>query len=391
MYKRNISFNERFFIATDRITPPFCNQMIYVGHGVFDEERWKHAIEIASKANPGSRVILKGALSFSKWVDSGEAPRLRIVDGSGWQGTGDEGAPFLQEHLDPINGPSCEVVLIKGDMLRAAFRTHHAVMDGRGTIHWAEDIFRVLRGEEPVGSGSALTDYELAMSFTTEGRYPPPQEFIAPTGKAENGGEGVTWKRVKVDGRYRKLLPQLSVLAAKEARRNRTGKFRLTIPVDLRQRMPGLRSTGNLTNTIYIEIPEDATIDSVSNEIDRQIKELCDCRMYHREKLMNYVPISIMTRELKKIIKQKHAAGFYHNSGIISNLGRLDTKNFSGAGFQASSWFAIPPCQEIVPFFMVLAGSGAFVNLMVGMPRVLACNDRLEDFIERISSGLVPH
>lgn len=390
MYKRTLSFNERFFLATDRITPPFCNQMVYEGDGFFNEEKWKQALDIASNANPGSRVTLKGALFFSRWIDSGETPRLRIVDGTDWDGNGDDGAPFLREHLDPFNGPSCEVVLIKGSTPRVAFRSHHAVMDGRGTMHWAADIFRVLRGEEPLGSDSTLTDYRLAMRFTREGRYPPPHEFLAPTGKADNEKRGVTWKRKRLDGSFKNLLPQLAVLTAREARRHSSGKVRLAIPVDLRQRIPGLRSTGNLTNTIYIEVPENATAAYVSEEISMQVSGMYDCRIYHREKLMNFVPLGIMTAELEKIIRLKHSAGLYHNSGIISNLGKLDMDMFSGGGFRASSWFAVPPCQEIVPFFMVLAGSGTFANLMVGMPRALAGNGRLEEFIERISSGLDP-
>ena len=388
MYKRAVSFNERFFLASDRVTPPFCNQMVFEGRGEFKEEIWIRAVEKASAANPGSRVLLNGALAFSRWVDSGVTPRLRVVEGNGWDGLGDEGAPFLRERLDPVNGPSCEVVLIKGDIFRVAFRTHHAVMDGRGTVHWAEDIFRVLRGEPPLGSDSSLTDYDLAMSLNSEGRFPPPQEFVAPTGKAAGSAGGVTWKRVKLDGRFRNLLPQLAVLIADEARRHGRGKVRLTIPVDLRQRKEGLRSTGNLTNTIYIEVPEDATVEYVAEDINRQIEQLYDCRMYHRERLMNHVPLWIITHELKKTIRQKHASGLYHNSGIISNLGKLEMDKFSGGGFKARSWFAVPPCQEIVPFFMVLAGSLEFANLMVGMPRVLADNGRLDGFIKNIKSGL---
>ncbi len=389
MYTRPLSFNERFFLVTDRITPPFCNQMIFEGDGVFDEIQWRNAVETASQANPGSRVVLKGALSFSRWIDSGVAPRLRIVDACGWEGMGDVDAPFLRERLDPFTGPTCEVVLVKGDRLRAVFRTHHAVMDGRGTIHWAEDIFRVLRGELPEGSDSALTDHELAATFTREGRFPPPHEFIAPTGNAQNGDPGVTWRRKILEGKFSELLPRIALLTAREARRHKNGKVRLAIPVDLRQRVPELRSTGNLTNTIYISIEENATVKSIADDIDFQIKNMYDCRIYHREKFMNHVPLCIMTAELKKIISQKHSAGLYHNSGIISNLGRLDLLKFSGGGFNASSWFAVPPCQEIVPFFMVLTGSSSSVSLMTGMPRVLASNGRLEDFIDRISSGLM--
>jgi len=104
--------------------------------------------------------------------------------------------------------------------------------------------------------------------------------------------------------------------------------------------------------------------------------------------LMNYVPIKLMEDKLKKIIKEKHAMGLYHNSGIISNLGKLDMDRFSGGGFNVNSWFSVPPCQEIVPFFMVLAGTSDLVNLTVGMPRVLASHGRLEEFIEKITYGL---
>ncbi|HOO70348.1 MAG TPA: hypothetical protein PK926_01210 [Spirochaetota bacterium] len=388
MYKRKLSFNERFFLVTDRITSPFCNQMIYEGSGEFDLPRWEKALEEASAANPGTRVVLKGLLSCARWVDSGKTPRLRVVDGSSWSGMGDEGAPFLQEHLDPFKGPSCEVVLIKGRTLRVAFRTHHAVMDGRGTIFWAEEIFRCLRGETPAGSDSTLADYELAWMYQKKGRTPPPHEFIAPTGKAAGNASGVTWQRRRLQGKFRNFLGQVSVLVGREARASGNGKVRLTIPVDLRQRSEGLLSTGNLTNTIYILVTPESTADSVAQDVALQLENFGDCMIYHREKIMSHVPLWFMTRELKKIIREKHAAGMYHNSGIISNLGRFDLEKFSGGGFSASSWFAVPPCQEIVPFFMVLAGSGGWVDLMIGMPRVLASGGRLGAFMEHVIAGL---
>jgi hypothetical protein len=345
-------------------------------------------VEIASEANPGSRVVMKKALCFSEWVDTGESPRLRIADGSMWSGMGDEGAPFLAEPLDPYAGPSCEALLIQGDVPRVAFRTHHAVMDGRGTIFWAEDIFRVLRGEKPAGSDSRLTDFDLAQTFQKERRLPPPHEFIAPTGRAEDIPGGVTWKRIRMPGKFSSFLPQVAVLVAAEARRRGPGKIRLAIPVDLRPRIEGLKSTGNLTNTIYIEVSERAAIEDVARDISAQIRDRYDGRIYHGEKIMNYVPVWMIARELKKIIRRKHADGLYHNSGIISNLGKLDMSRFSGGGFTAKSWFAVPPCQEVVPFFMVLAGSGGTADLMVGMPRVLAGSGRLDTFMDAVITGL---
>jgi NRPS condensation-like uncharacterized protein len=387
-YTRKLSFNERFFLVTDRVTPPFCNQMVFEGRGNFDRDRWLRAVEAASRANPGSRVIMKGLLNRARWVDSLTNPGFRIVDGSAWDGMGDEGAPFLQQHLDPFTGPSCEVLLMEGPVPRVAFRTHHAVMDGRGTLLWAEDIFRVLKGEEPTGSLSTLSDFEAAWKFQREGRKPPPHEFIAPTGHARGDKKGVTWKRRRLKGSFKNMLGQVAVLVARHAREKQQGKVRLAIPVDLRPRLEGERSTGNLTNTIYIEVAPHATPESVTEDIAQQLQICNDCKIYHREKIMSYVPLWYMTRELNKIIARKHAAGLYHNSGIISNLGRLDLNSFSGGGFTATSWFAVPPCQEIVPFFMVLTGSGDRAELMAGMPRVLAGGGRLDSFIESVARGL---
>ena len=125
----------RLWVAADNIQPPFANQLIFDGSGTIDTVLMKEAVKTASAANPGSRYIIRGMLGRSRWVDSGITPPLRIVDASGWDGLGPEGAPgCISERLSPFEGPTCEVIILQGDPLRIAFRTHHGVMDGRGTL-----------------------------------------------------------------------------------------------------------------------------------------------------------------------------------------------------------------------------------------------------------------
>lgn len=152
----------RLWVAADMIDPPFANQLIFDGSGAFELDKLENAISMASAANPGSRYVLRGMLGSSRWVDSGVTPRLRVVDGAGWDGMGPEGAPAcLRESLSVASGPSCEVVVITGSPLRIVFRSHHGIMDGRGTLTWAEDIFRALRGEPVTGSDPMLCEYDL--------------------------------------------------------------------------------------------------------------------------------------------------------------------------------------------------------------------------------------
>ena len=181
-YKRKMSPTERVYLIYNHICPPFANQMILEGSGCLDYKKWILAVKEASKANPGSRIVCRGHGPLSHWVDSGIAPDVRKEDGSAWNGIGPEGAPFLERKLSPIKGPTCEVILINGGTPRIAFRTHHGAMDARGTMSWALDIFRSLRGEKPIGSHCALTEQKLARLYQKESRTPPKHRFIAPTG-----------------------------------------------------------------------------------------------------------------------------------------------------------------------------------------------------------------
>lgn len=95
-YTRRMTFNERAFVVLDLICPPMANQFIFDGEGILDIEKWRIAVDIASEANPGTRLILSGHLSWSRWIDSGITPRIREVDGSQWDGMSPEDAPFFR-------------------------------------------------------------------------------------------------------------------------------------------------------------------------------------------------------------------------------------------------------------------------------------------------------
>ena len=180
-FSRPLCRTERVYLLFDEFCPGFANQFFLEGTGVLDQAKWQKAVAIASEANPGTRLVLKGHLMFSHWVDSGVTPKVREVDGSAWDGLSPENAPaFLTESLSPWEGPTCEVVLVHGDPLRIVFKSHHAVMDGRGTLTWLEDIIRALNGMDPLGSNSRITELGMCKSFQKEGRTPPPMNSSRP-------------------------------------------------------------------------------------------------------------------------------------------------------------------------------------------------------------------
>ena len=387
-YSRKLSYTERLFITADRICPPAINQLFLDGKGEFNISKWRDAVKHASDVNPGSRLILKGHMGRSRWVDSHITPEVIEIDGRDWDATGPEGAPFLKKILDPRNGPSSEILLINGDPLRVCFKTHHAVMDGRGTLTWAEDIFRILKGEDPYGSSSSMTDLELVRSIRTDYRTPFPRDSIAPTGPASGNEHGVIWKHIIIPGRYKNILGQVAILAAKEAWKYQDGPVRFSVPVDLRSHCPGLRSTGNLSIAIYIEVNRDSTPESISGDIKKQLFEKRDCLIDRGDPLICHLPVSLLVKKGKSIIHSNNKSGRYGTSGIISNMAQVPLNVFTGGGFTATAFWGIPPSFENVPFFMGISYSQEALQLMLSLPKVLAGDDRLEQILTNIKSGL---
>ena len=361
---RPLSIAARLWVATDRVTAPFANQVIVEGTGNFNIERWRMAVQKASEANRGARLILRGCLATSRLVDSGQSPPIRDVDGSSWDGRGSEGAPFLKRGFNPRKGPTSEVLLMQGNPARVAFRSHHAIMDGRGTITWAEDIFRVLRREEPLGSEYVTIENDLLNLRKGRWSEPSHHQYIAPTGQADGDAIDLVWKRKTITGRFPKLLGQVMLLTAREAWRRGEGYVCIGAPTDLRQRRPGLRSTGNLTNALIIDIPKSATAEGIMDEVTRRFSGTSDGTISW-EALIRYVPIRILAWAIRNEGSRDRRSGRYRYSGFVSNLGKMDNAVYSCGDFTAHTYFLVPVCAPILPFSMSLSGSNNTIEMIL--------------------------
>ncbi len=388
---RPLSTASRLWVAAETVVSPFANQVIVEGTGDFDPGKWRAAVQKASDANRGARLVLKGWLGSSRWVDSGITPPVRDVDGSAWDGTGSDGAPFLLRGFDPRRGPCCEVLLMHGNPARAAFRSHHAVMDGRGTMTWAEDIFRVLRGEEPLGSEYVMIENDLLNLRKGRRSKPLPHRYIAPTGKAEGPEIDHVWKRRTIAGKCPGLLARVLLLTAREAWRHGDGKVRIGVPIDLRQRREGLRSTGNLTNAIYIDIDRNATAVGIADDIARRLAERADGEITWEDLVIRHVPVRLLAGAIRNEGARNRLSGHFRFSGFVSNLGRLDSAVYSCRSFAASAYFGVPVCAPILPFSMTLSGLDDRIEILLVMPRNMAAGGRMEHALDRIAGGLSDH
>lgn len=389
-YTRRLSANERLWLTYNFISPPFVNQMIMEGTGELDTDKFKDAVARASEANPGSRVVLKGFLGGTRWVDSGIPPLVREVDGGNWCLEDVGNAPFLKESISPYER-TCEILILRGKHNMLAFRTIHAAMDMRGTFGWMYDIFQALENRPMQGSDSTLTDFQLARRIKKpDTRKSPLGGCLAPTGPAIGTEMGFDWINVPLKGKYSSLMAQIALLLAREAWEHADGKVMFGIPVDMRTRDPQIRSTGNLSLPIYVEIKKESTLEDVASDISIKLKTMQECNVLWSTSLIKYIPLKLLQNHQEKIIQKEYRNGHYLCSGLLSNVNRIPLEIFSGGGFTAINGTAVPPGMGNMPLFMGAGTFGAFGAMVFTMPRVLANKGRLDKIVKILQSGLVP-
>ena len=386
---RDVCLNSRFYIAAHDIQPSFCMQFGFEGSGDLDVALWEKAVAIAAAANPSSRMVLKRYLHFSRFIDSGFTPPVRVIDSKQWNASDFECSDILN-NFNPRTGPMTEVYLIKGDQPRVVIRAHHAVMDGRGLMIWAEDIFRALRGEKLRKSDDTIITPDL-LNPSYKPAYRITGRSLAPTGRPQGCERGIVFLRKRITGSFSKIPAKVALVSAREAWRHGKGNVRFGIPLDLRSRRPGLKSTGNLTSAIFIPITPDMKLEDIVNEINRKLSAQEDGYADIEDKLMKYLPIKVLGKLLLRDADYSHKLGRYRYSGFISNVGLYKPEPFQGGGFTTHAIYGRPVCLDGFPFSIALIGVDGVqkqLDLFAAAPRVLANNGRLEALLDRIIDGL---
>ena len=402
-YQRPLSTIERYYVSCDsnnngQHLTPCMNQMVIEGNADIDINVFRRAVIKASYANPGSRITLKGHLGFSRWVTSEHSTPVRVIE-SNWDGMSNDSAPFLQDPLPVRKGPTSEVLIIINKVLVKSyviFRSHHGAMDGRGTLHFANDVFRCLRGDDPIGENSNITDMQLAKVINNHAKAPEiGPDVAAPTGRPSviNDSEKQQtsrWIRRTLIGKHKGVLAKVALETARFARLKGENNVRFQIPVDMRPHQEGLSSTANLTGAIVINVNSDTNEEQWNQDIKAQIadKREADIPRFFRFfpfHLLSWVPRKTIFNSNRRLVEKRRSHGQFRTTGVISNLGLLKVEQFSGEGFNAQKCYFIPPEFDTTALFITLAGHPEGIEILMRAPTELDGGRvaELSDFVIR--------
>lgn len=316
-------------------------------------------------------------------------------------GLSNDDASFLQDPLPVRTGPTSEVLIILNRKLEKSyvlFRSHHGAMDGRGTLHFAHDVFRCLRDEEPIGENSNITDMQLAKSLSNHARGTElGADVAAPTGLPEmitdnEKHQASRWIRRTLTGKHKGVLAKVALETARFSRLKGENRVRFQIPVDMRPHQEGLNSTANLTGGIVVNVNLNTDAEQWNQDIKSQLAEKKEAEIptffrvfpFH---LLSWVPRKTIYNSNNRLVEKRRLQGKFRTTGIISNLGLLKVEQFSGEGFTAKKCYFIPPEFDTTALFITLAGHPEGVEILMRAPTELD-GGRVEELLDFVIHNL---
>ncbi|GGM60089.1 hypothetical protein GCM10012275_34060 [Longimycelium tulufanense] len=381
-FRRPISPTERLYLAGEALTPPFALQVVIEGEGRLDPEALTHAVARTAEACPGTRLVRRGRL----WVDSGSPPPVRVVDGALLDRTSLVGVPALGRRLDPLAGPTCEVLLLDGDPHTVVFRAFHGVMDGRGVLTWMSDVFRVLRGAQPVGAMSPTTDQTMVSRLAAPGRRPRLRfRWPSPLGGNGTRAPGMMWRRRPVDGHHPGLVARLASAVAELAP---GPACRVMVPVDLRRHDPGLASTANLTLPIFLDARRGETWEQIHERLLAALAEHQEVTWGGAERLVPALPLVAVRAMVGALGACSTLRGRYAMSAIVSHLGKVDRTEFRTDSFRPTTVYALPVHDPVTPVSLAAVECGDRTELILACRGDMQVARRAEGFLDHLEESL---
>ncbi len=385
-FRKEVSGAEKFMVAINEIRPPFVIQLVLEAPEVPPPELLFDALEETTAANPGSRLVLDPASHPLSWM-LGPSPTLTEVDAPAFDGQSEAEAPFFRFALDATQGPSCELLRVQGrDRSYLVFRALHAVMDGQGTIAWVKDFMRCLRGEAPVGHPSTLAVDALMREIQAELRPVPESNALHPFGPAKTESENrYHWRRVTVDKPLGpKVVGRIAAAVGERARAGGAeGPVRINLPTDLRHYRKDERTTGNLFNTLSLDVPPGASPDALGMRVVQMLYKDEGIRPFALYRPEEAGSLDVHRVKVLWDMAHLHDTGRYGFSASISHLGVLKSSEFTAPGLNPTGAFFVPLVGDS-GCVVHLAGFDERVEATVGLSDRFVGKGQLDELAEMV-------
>lgn len=390
-YVRYVSPYERLWLVLHEIH--HCQfGCVLVGSGAFDVAAFRAAADRAAAANPAIRVRYRGFLGFSRWVDSGIPPEVKLLPPSDWDGKSERGAEFLNQRLDPLGGgPIAQILIVPclDGKTRFVFQVLHAATDGRGLDQWVEDVFRAMRGDPLKGSSTRLRDVEVKAKHRASVVDPvgiKPTDCIPVIPPDADGRDEIAyvWRATTINRPVSQFLPKVAIFLSEWARRFAKGEVVFVIPIDYRGLRTEVHGIGNLTGSINLPVLEGDTPRTVMQRLNQEIRQFADCRSPARIWVLNWIPTRFLSRKLKPLAAHILYGGNTRiPAGTIVSMGKREPQSASFPGFSVEKAFPLTVPGNKFTIIFLQTDNG--IEVIFSVPSAYNTSGQLDQLVDAFS------
>jgi hypothetical protein len=388
-YTRKLSAAERLWLALDYQGMSMAYFLVVDGKGDIPVTAMSSALQKLAEIYPICRSTIRGHLKNLRWEESGVAPRY-IERGktsqplSEWP-TEEERRLYFEQMDLKHEAPVAVYSFTDGFKHRLYFKIHHCALDGVATYFLVNDIFAILRGEQPLGESEGPDTREDIYAAVLPKDYFEKRQEEFKRQRAEEKKTGastliygstmashiinppttdkqVEWTKIFIP--YEKLqassvnglLISLSMEALSRTNpKIRTRHLQAGLAVDLRFLIPGLRKAANLAGLVTVDVDkyfpltvmERAT--PISADIKAHIKAGDAIRKHPT--FVEWLPIWFMSMIMSIYRKFLFRRRLYSSFFPLANGGRYSLPKISTEKYTATGAWGVPMLQINTPLF----------------------------------------
>jgi hypothetical protein len=365
-------------------------QFCVEGHGAIDPSALSAALAEVGQRCPGTRLVRRGR----RWVDSGVPPAVTVVEPDAL-GRPRLDSPRLRSRLAVRDGPTCEVMLLRGTPTALVFRAHHGVMDGHGTMLWLTQVFRALRGEAVATTTSTLTvDDMLAEIAAARGCDLPPVAKAQPVkwqplfGPLPGPPYRTLQRRRTVDGYH----PAVAAKVVRAVTAYGDGTGIVLVPVDLRQFLPAMRTNGEACGSVRVDVGRDDDWSDVQANLQAALGDHQFLANRGSPVLLK-LPLPWLRAAYRWLDRRFVANGeFITKSGVadyvavVTHMGRAELADLRADGFEAAACYSLADAM-LVPAIDITE-SGGHTDISVGWRDGPGVAEHIEALLDQIEARL---
>ncbi|MEZ6019002.1 MAG: AMP-binding protein [Planctomycetota bacterium] len=270
----------------------------------------------------------------------------------------------LNAKMDPLAGPTSEVILLRRDPAVLVFRVFHGTMDGKGALLWIEQVFRALRGEALAPILGTDTDASLVRRLPHR-KARPPMDLRVQThrGRVGTGAYRVWRQRLSLPGHPGAMVARVAALLCE---RSHGARNRFLVPVDLRRHDPGLLCQSNLTLPIFLEAHKGEAWPELHGRLLAALQANEELNLASADLgWAMAVPGWLRKGFLRLFSGWQSWRGRTLFGAVLSDLGHVELGRLAAPGFEAQAMYSLTVQQPFASHTVAIASHRHGTEVMV--------------------------